>query len=165
MVTPIPDTSIPTKCNQILSGTINLSASSSNKEPSYPLGPIAPQFVVRPILSNPPPKFLPMGDDGLSTHSLRMEHWLRIFGYLKVKDLLACKSVCKTWNCWCYYAPLWKRMDVSRIKIKKVMIMIVDVIDYCRHFHLLFLFIYCYCNKNYISNLVISITGPSDRLG
>lgn len=110
-----PSIDPPTSSSPLLSEKI--------KEPctSYPPGPHAPQFVVRPILSNPPPKYflIEMGNS-LINHPLAMEHWLRVFGWLGPRELSNCMLVCRTWNAWCYYAPLWRSMDVSRRKIRKV---------------------------------------------
>lgn len=116
-------------CNPSINPPRSSSPPSSEKikEPhaSYPSGPQSPQFVVRPILSNPPPKFLliEMGNS-LINHPLTMEHWLRVFGWLGPRDLSNCMLVCRTWNTWCYYSPLWRSMDVSRRRIRKVMMML-----------------------------------------
>ena len=55
-----------------------------------------------------------------TTKQLQMQHWLKVFSYLPIKDLLNCTLVCKSFHLWSYYRPLCSEMDLSKRSIKQV---------------------------------------------
>ncbi|ESN92726.1 hypothetical protein HELRODRAFT_108140 [Helobdella robusta] len=92
---------------------------SSSTFPKIILGPFRPRYAIRPPLCLPPPKSFLTCDD-LTKHKLKMDLWLRVFSYLSHVELTrCCMPVCKTWYKWCFYAPLWREIDLSRRKIRQ----------------------------------------------
>ncbi|XP_013394792.1 lysine-specific demethylase 2B [Lingula anatina] len=93
-------------------------SASLSKDPKLKVLKVMVQrYVVRnaslPLLNNV------LTQNGTS-HVLDKDLWLKVFLYLKPKDLCACMLVCKAWNCWCCSSTLWTSIDLNGVKIRQV---------------------------------------------
>ncbi|XP_032669719.1 jmjC domain-containing histone demethylation protein 1-like [Odontomachus brunneus] len=75
---------------------------------------IRPHVVVRPA----PPPPIPRSDEDVSNLAYDKTVTLSVFRYLSVRDLFNCALVCRTWARYSIDSSLWKKLDMSHIRLE-----------------------------------------------